>query len=295
MKPFSRKNLQMRSLCRRGAAVLALMIALALAGQHPVFAERDGEQRVISDEWHLQIGGALTDFKTTAAAGSSGALGVVIRFEDQLKLEEDKSFARGDGFYRFNERHGIGFGFWSLKRSGLNVLQDEIDWEGVTYPVGALIDTEFDASWIRADWRYSFMRMDRGEAGFALGFSYYDVSGKISGIGAIGGGPQGSFTGEGGYGVPVPTFGLFINFGITETVLFNTYFNWLKFDVGDISGGVTDISLAIEWYITDHFGIGGGTTRTEISYENSGTNPLTIDYTQSGFMAYLTFVFGDID
>lgn len=290
-----------RSFLGGAGAVLALVAALTIAGTGSAVAEYDSsrEARVIDDRWVLNIGGYVTDFNTTAAAGAGGPVGAVIRFEDQLGLESNKTFLRGDGLYRFNQRHGIGFGFWSLKRDGNNTIDTTIDWEGVTYPAGGVIDSTFDFSWLRVDWRYSFMRMDRGEAGINLGFSYYDLSATINGAGVIDpGGPNeqtGTFAGEESIAVPVPTIGLFTNFNITPNVLFKTSLNWLDLSFGDIEGQVADITLLFEWYFSQHVGIGGGTSRTSIDYKDTGDNPFTLDYTQSGFQGYFTFAWGDVN
>lgn len=283
-----------RPLRRRAGAMLAALAALAAIAAGEASAAADGENRVISDEWVFSVGGYLTDFKTTASAGTSGPVGAVINFEDQLNLEEDKTFARGDGQYRFNERHAIGFGFWSLKRDGRNQIDGSIDWQNVTYPAMAIIDTEFDVSWFRVDWRYSFFHTDRGEAGLNVGISAYDLSASLAGTWTVNMMSQ-SARGEESVTVPVPTFGMFVNFAITPNVLFRSSFNWLDLDVGDLDGEVTDVTLVFEWYFSEHVGIGGGTARTAIDYKDTSSDPVLIDYKQSGFLGYFTFAWGDVD
>ncbi len=248
---------------------------------------------MIADKWVLSIGGYVTDFKTTAAVGSGSVIGTIIRLEETLGLDENKTFLRGDGFYRFNSRHAIGFGFWSLKRDGVGIIDEEIEWDGITYPAMALLDTTFDVGWYRADWRYSFMRMDRGEAGFNLGLSFYDFSASIEGMGMVGG-TAGNFKGEESLTVPVPTFGLFTNFAITPNVLFKSAFNWLSLEYDDFDIEVSDVTLVFEWYFSEHVGIGGGSSITDIDYKDTGNNPFSVEYKQTGFLAYFTFAWGDV-
>jgi hypothetical protein len=287
-------NSATRRSCRRGAGVLIALLA-AMAG--PAFAASGsgGESRVIADEWVLNVGGFLTDFNTTAAAGTGGAIGTVISLEDELGLEEDKAFLRSDGHYRFNPRHAIGFGYWGLKRSGQRTIDDEIDWDGNVYDVGVVLDTDFNIDWLRVDWRYSFLRTDRGEAGVNIGLSSYNFEVALDGTGTVNGVPNNRVRAEETLFAPVPTFGMFVNFAITPNVLFRGAFNWLDLEAGDIDGSVTDVLLVFEWYFTEHFGIGGGASRTSIDYTDTSDDPLTLDYSQSGFLAYLTFAWGDVD
>lgn len=285
------------SFLRGGGIVLALAAALTAAGTGTAVADYDSSRdaRVIKDKWVMSIGGYLVDFDTTAAVGSGTVIGTVVRLEDQLNLDSNKTFVRGDGFVRFNPRHAIGFGFWSLNRSGQNMLNQDITWDGIDYPLNAVLDSSFDVSWLRVDWRYSFLRSERGEAGFNAGFSTYDFSASLEGMGSINGGTPATFKGEESITLPVPTFGIFVNFAITPNVLFKSWFTWLDLSVGDFDGQVSDVSILFEYYFSEHVGIGGGSARTNIEYKSTGNDPVSIDYKQSGFLGYFTFVWGDAD
>jgi hypothetical protein len=293
MKGWSGTGSRRRPLLRAGGAASALLAALAIG--EPVRADSGSEYRVIADEWVLSAGGLVTDFSTTAAVGTGNALGTIIRLEDELGLEDDKSAFRADGFYRFNPRHAIGFGYWSLNRSGSNIIADQIEWQGNVFDASVNLLTEFDIQWIRADWRYSFMRSERGEAGISLGLSTYDFLAALEGDATIGMAMTQRVRAEETIFAPVPTVGMFVNFAVTPNVLFRTTMNFLDLTAGDLEGEVSDISFVFEWYLSEHFGIGGGTSRTSIDYKDTGTDPFTIDYSQSGFIAYITFTFGDIE
>ncbi len=106
-----------RGSCCRVAAIAILTVFVCAVGNPPIRAE--SEARVVEDKFVLRVGGYLTDFKTDANVGTGGVFGTLIRLEDTLGIQDDKSVARLDGFYRFNERHSLDFGVWSLNRSGL--------------------------------------------------------------------------------------------------------------------------------------------------------------------------------
>jgi len=277
-----------------GGTVLAIVAALAIGVHKDALAGPGDEPRVISDEWVMSVGGYLVEFRTSAGVGSGNVIGSVLRLEDELGLDPRKSFVRGDGFYRFNPRHAIGFGIWSLSRRGENSITDEIEWDDVTYTAFADIKSTFDVDWLRLDWRYSFMRMERGEAGINVGLSSYRFSASLEGMGSIGA-TSGSYRREESIVAPVPTLGMFVNFAITPNVLFRSSFNYLTLRIGDIDARVSDITLLFEWYFSEHVGIGGGSARTNITYQNMGSKPIDIQYEQAGVLAYFSFVWGDVD
>ncbi len=301
MKSSVWNSLVEQPLRRPTGTALALLAVLAIAGHGPALAasEPGSESRVIADKFVINLGGYLIDFKTTAAVGSGSLIGTVIRLEDQLGLDDNKSLFRSDGIYRFNSRHALGFGFWSLNRDGQANLSGTIEFDGNTFEAGVNIQTAFDVQWIRADWRYSFLRTDRGEAGFSVGLSTYDFEVALEGDATVDDGMGGVMVtrvrAEETIFAPVPTFGMFVNYALTPNVLFKSTINFLDLEAGDFEGEVSDIMFVFEWYLSEHVGIGGGTSRTNIEYKDTGDNPLNIDYTQSGFLAYVTFAFGDVN
>jgi hypothetical protein len=268
-------------------ALGALVTCLALTG----VSAADGDSRVISDDWLITLGGYLVDLDTDAAVGSGGVLGTSIQVEDDLGIEGDKSFARMDGQYRFNERHAMGWGLWSLSRDGSRALQRQIDWDGNTYDVGAVISSEFDTSWLRLDWRYSMLHTDKGEAGFAAGISAYQFDFVLEGEASVSGGGTAVRRGEESFVAPVPTFGLFINYAITPSIVFRAKADLLDVRVGNLDGSLLDTMLLFDWYFSDHVGVGGGVNKTDIDLKNTGDDPYSAQYKQSGFLAYVALVF----
>jgi hypothetical protein len=281
------------------AILLALTIALVGGGLGTAAAADDEtEYRFIDDRWIIALGGYLADFTTDASIGTGNLIGTTLRLEDDLGLSEDDRQFRVDGIYRFNRRHAIGYGFWSLTRNGSEVLDRQIEVGDEIYGLNATLVSKFDAKWFRADWRYSFLRNPKGEAGINLGLSTYDFDVALEGE-ACAGPPDDpcSIIGdnarvEESLLAPVPTLGVFINYAIKPKLLFRANLNFFDLSVGDYEGRIVDTTLLFEWYFTRHFGVGGGTNGTDIRVKDSSEDPFSVDYDISGLMAYLTFNWG---
>ncbi len=202
---------------------------------------------------------------------------------------------RLDGFYRFNERHSFDFGIWSLNRTGQATIDKQIIFDGNQFDIGVDLLSEFDTSWLRAGWRYSVLRTDRGEAGFSAGLSAYDFKIAVDGEATVDDGMGGtilqSTRAEDDLLTPVPTVGMFITFAIKANLVLQARADFLDLQISGLEGNLLDTSVLIEWYFSDHVGIGVGSNTTEIEIRDTGSDPFSVDYRQSGLLGYFAFVF----
>ena len=291
-----------RTAIRRWSLIAATTAILMATGTRPdlAAAESPDDYRVISDKFIISLGTYLTDITTDAAVGSGGVIGTFIRVEDDLGITEDDTLFRVDGLYRFNRRHAISFGYWSVNRDGTAVITDQIDFDGNIFDLGVGLETTYDTTWLRIDWQYSFLRTDRGEAGISAGLSFYQYDITLEGFATVDDGMGGTiqeFTrAEEDIVAPVPTMGFFINFAITPNLLFRLKADFFDLDVNDIEGSLIDTGMFFEWYFSHHVGIGGGLTGSDLQFSSlGGDNPFTVDYRQTGLVGYFTFAFGEVD
>lgn len=276
-------------------AIAAVLLAGA-GGLSPAAAGSDSDYRTITDKWVFYVGTYLTDFKTDASVGAGGAFGTFLRLEDELGVDEDKSVARLEGFYRFNERHAIGFGFWSLNRDGFTTINEQIEFDGNIFDIGVELTSQFDTSWFRVDWRYSLLRTERGEAGIRAGLSSYQFDIGLAGMATVDDGMGGTMLtqvrAEDDFLAPLPTVGMFLSYAFKTRLVLHLNADFMNIEAADIEGRLVDTTILFEWYFTKNFGIGVGTNTTDIEVKDTGDDPFSVDYRQSGFLGYLTFAFG---
>lgn len=278
---------------RRLATIAILTVFVCAAGNRPTAAE--SETRVVEDKFVLRVGGYLTDFKTDANVGTGGVFGTLIRLEETLGIQDDKSVARLDGFYRFNERHSLDFGLWSFKREGLARIDEQIEFDGNVFDIGVDLASKFDTSWLRVGWRFSVLRTERGEAGFSAGISAYEFDFGIAGQATVSDGMGGTVLqavrAEDDLLTPVPTVGMFISYAFKPRLILLARADFLDVEVGDLEVSLLDTRLLIEWYFSRHVGFGVGTNSTEIQVRDTGDDPFSVDYLQRGLLGYFTFAF----
>lgn len=274
--------------------IIALMAILMVAATQPAAAADDTRNRAISDRFTIMLGTYVTAFETTASVGNGGILGTTINIEDDLGIDDDDSLLRIDGLYRFNPRHAIGFGYWNLDRDGKQFIDVEIDFGGDIFQTTGVIESVFDITWVQFSWRYSFLRNDRGEAGFLVGLSFYEFDIALEGLAFVNGmGPAVLARAEEDLIAPVPTIGMFINFSITPNVVVKMNASFLDLDIDDIEGKVIETNFAMEWYVARYFGLGLGFNGNDIDIRQTGDNPFTVRYDQRGLVAYMIFGWGD--
>ena len=205
---------------RLTAVALAALVLGALAPDAQAqLPGQSQDRRILSDRGGISLGGFLIDFRTDAAVGTDSLLGTRIRLEDDLNMDDDRSTVRLDGFYRFSARHSVEYSLVDLSRKGSAVLDEEIEFEGVTYEVGAADDSKFDSRLLKLVYRFSFINDGKVDAGISVGLSTFKFDLELAGIGTIDDGTNGTTEGfvreEAALIAPIPAFGLFVAMAVT--------------------------------------------------------------------------------
>lgn len=251
----------------------------------------------LDDRVVLHLGAHFAEFKTDAAVGAGDVIGTMLRLEDLLEMESEQTVVRFDGHYRFNSRHGLDVGFWTLDREGLAEVDEEIEFDGTTYALGAEIASTFDVSWFRLGWRYTMLKTERGEAGVSAGLSVYDFSASLDGQAVVSDGMGGSTfeqaRAEEDVLAPAPTVGMFVSYAMTPRLLFRARADLLNVEFGDLEARLLDMSLMVDWYFTRRVGVSVGAASTELGFKDTGDDPYSVDYRHSGFIVALSVALGD--
>ncbi len=278
--------------------IAAALVLVGLTG--PVVAQEQFDARLVTDKWYISLGTSLTKFNTQAQIGLGSVLGSFIRLEDDLDLDDDQSVVRVNGFYAFNPKHAIDFTFGSASRKSTHTIEEEFtiadpdDGELVTFMIGADVQTEFDADSTKIFYKYAFQNTGRLRAGIGAGLSVFDYRMDFSGDGEVDDGSGSisfkSTTVSETILAPIPSLMLFIDFALTKRMILRTHAGFFRVDVGDIEGRLIETRFTLDYFFTQHIGIGLGFEGSDIDFKDQ-EEKLFVNVSQSNIVFYLGAVF----
>jgi hypothetical protein len=245
----------------------------------------------ITDRLVFNLGGYLTEFSSTASAGSGSGIGSAINLE-QLGLKDESDVLRFDGLYRFNAKNALVFGYYGFSRDASGELDEEIDFLGLRFVGDYYASNDVDAYTI--GYRRSLINTGRIDAGLSLGLSTFDFRVALEGeVVVIGDGNDPLPIIERRVSAkdllaPVPSVGMFINYALSPRLILNLAAGFFDLDIDDYDGRYLEIRASIDWFFARHWGLGFGLGNTDVRVVNSGDNPYRFDYQYDGFLLYLS-------
>ncbi len=228
----------------------------------------------------------FSKLRTTASADSKIApVGATIDFNRTLGLDTSAFSGRVDSYYRFNDYHAIGASWYRFQTSGSRMIDKQVEWDGVTYPINAQVDTFFDQDIYKLNYRFSFYHNPDIEFGAAAGFNVQHFHVGLSSQG-LGQSQSEALT------APLPVFGTFVNYNFTPRLLLNGEYEFFFLDFDKASGSLQDFIVALEYRLFKNMSFGGAFDFYTMNarFENS-TTIFNIDQSWHAFMLYAAIYF----
>jgi len=262
----------------RALFAASLVTALALAG-----AARAAEEEKLPDKFGLRLGGYYIKNADTVARldANNAPVGAYIDFHDTLGGERTATVVRLDGLYRFNERQGLGFAWYDVKLAGSRMLDKDIQWGGLTYPVNTQVDSDLKFNVYKLNYQYSLFHNEKAELGASVGLHVMDISANVSSSGSNQSQGQ-SVT------APLPVWGLYASYNFTPR--FSTYYTYQLFNINyedKVIGGLQDFLLGLEYRLFRNFALGVAYNRFALHLKAKGdVTTLNLDTNWNGGMLY---------
>lgn len=229
------------------ALVLSGIFASGLAFGQPTWAVNPGLQ----DGFTLEVGAYAPTVKTTARLDSvTLGTGTSISFEDDLGLDDRKIQAAVLGRLRLGERWRIEGEYFALNRSGTRSISKTINFGGNVYPVGIVVNSEFDSDIYRLSGGYSFVKTTQAELGVALGLHVTDFAMSLAGANVS------RRTADAL--APLPTIGVYGSYALTPRWLLSGRADFFSFSYSDYDGSLVNLVAGVDFRFTRNFGVGLG-------------------------------------
>lgn len=241
---------------------VALALAAAIAsGQAVAQVSHPG----LTDMWSLQIGAYRPQVDTTASLnGTGGRVGTAISFEDDLNLTDRKTMPAILASVRLWERWKVEAEYFSLHRSGTRAVNRTINWGDNTYPIGTVVNSEFDSDIYRLSLGYSFIKDGQRELGIALGVHVTDFEASLS--------APGPGTRKGDALAPLPTIGIYGAYAFSPKWLVSGRLDYFSLKYEDYDGSLTNASIGVDYRFTRNFGVGLAWRHVDYDVDVTKTN-----------------------
>jgi len=276
-------------------AVAVVACLLGLAAGPPALAADDDDDATLEevmaarkryDRFQVALGNYLTNFDTELSLDpSGGGGGTQINLEDVLGLSKQQNVFRIDGYWRFNLKHRIAFGYYGVSRDAFDSIDEEFVFGDTTVTVDADVKTVFDAPVMGAAYQYALVNTPKIESGVTVGLSALDFKTSL----AITDNVAMTTAEEEASGViPLLVVGYYSSVTIKPKWFFDYSLAFFGGSYGDYSGSVVDARLSSSYYPVKHFGFGGAYSiyRIDVDVETTDFGG-SLNYYSRGFNMFL--------
>jgi len=244
-----------------------------------------------TDRFKINLGAYFPAISTDlqVAVGDS-----TIDFEDVLGLSEDETVFRLDGYWRFAQRHRLGYGYYRLSRDASTYLSADLEIGGEIWPAQALIASDVTLDFYSLNYMYSFYQGEKWEIAGSIGAYWVRAATSLGLAAEIC--PEGeecisagelyeSDTFEG----PLPLLGLVFDYYITPKWLVTLKGGYFQLTLNDYKGSITNLGASVEYQFTKTFGLGLGYDGFKLTLDAEDANSnayASLEYKYHGVQVY---------
>lgn len=276
----------------RKAIVMIVVLSSFLLWTPSLFAEEEKPWK----RFNVNLGAFFNLNDSKVRLGGEG-IGVEIDAEELLGLDTNTRTFRLDGFWRFTKkrRHRLDFTWYRNRRSGEGTVDEALEIGGITIPVGASLDTEFNFDLYKLGYSYSFFQDKRIDLGVGGGLYVLPTEFKLKATAEAGGSTIFDETIKETFAAPLPVIGIRADIAITPRWFLRNRADFFYLEIGDYRGGIVDTSVAVEYQPFKHvgFGLGWNNFRVRVEAKEDNNNipgasfKGTFQYQNAGFLLYL--------
>ena len=270
-----------------------ILYALTLLFLTPVLSHADEWIKPGSETLTFGIGVFLQAFDTTLRVDNqSVGAGSDVDLENDLGLTEDQSVFWTNLNWRFADRHRLGVSYFSFTRDATAEALEEIEIGDEIYPVGATLNTDFQANVAPFYYAYSFIKKDKHELAGSIGFHWFEISLDVKGSASVStvGDADANFYASAD--APLPLFGIRYDYYVNHRWTASAHGEVFNLDLTDealnFSGSLYNIRLSTDYWFTNNFGMGAAINWFNLDAEVDDTNwKGAIDYSYFGPQIYV--------
>jgi len=232
------------------------LILLAVVTSSPVLAD---DAPPLDDRFTLQLGGYLVSTDTTVRVDGSSGEGTEFDWEGKTGTGDADRF-RVDALWRITPRHRLRLMYFDNQRDGRRAIEEEIEFQGETYPVGAVLEARSDFEILQVAYEYAFLSREDYEVAASIGIHNVDMSFGLRAEATIDGEPIGSgeIDESASTSGPLPVLGLRGIWRFADKCYLDGHAQFFALEFDNYDGEVIDAQASVIWQAFRHVGIGLG-------------------------------------
>jgi hypothetical protein len=211
----------------------------------------------LDDAAWIELGGFWADVDSTGEFRlPDQPSGVSFDFEQDLGLDDRQTLFSVNAGARAFGRVIFAADYYKLDRESSIELGRDIQFEDVTFPVAAEIDSGFDSDIYRLTVGYSLIHNGRFEFGPAIGLHATSFDIFVAGEARLGETEVAQAVRRRDFLAPLPTVGLYGTWQPTPRITANARIDYMSLGIDDYDGGVTNVQAGVSYAVTRNFDVG---------------------------------------
>ena len=211
---------------------------------------------------------------------------------DDLNLDENAISPIAGVIINFGRRWTLRLDYFGYHDDAKATADFSFDFDDVTFPVGARLDSSLDLDVYVANFSYNFISSDRARLGLGLGVHAADIDIKISGKANVGGTEVNLGSGEADLLAPLPNIYAMGAYAFTDLFLLRGGAGGMSLTYGDWDGSLWFANAFLEYWPFKNAGFGAGYRYLDADVDyDPGHKKETYDFTLSGPLVYMTVGF----
>ncbi len=179
--------------------------------------------------------------------------------------------------WRFTKNWSFQGTYWDTDLESEQILTEVFEFQDQEFQPGSFVRSGSHTSITRLFWGRSFFRRPSTDWGVGLGLHVLDINAVVAGeiLLASPPAPVGStgFHTEGASAsAPLPNLGIWYMYSWSPKWVVTTRLDWLDVTIDEISGSLYDLSVGVNYQMSDHFGIGLALNAFRLDVRVDGTD-----------------------
>jgi len=213
---------------------------------------------ILSDRFILNAGIFIPSkiFKLNIAGASENDL---IDINEDLGFDKSETIFAGNFMWRFtkNKKWSLSVEYFGVKSNHNLTLEDEIEWDDTTYPVGIEVEAGFRLNIYRIFFGRSIIRKQNHELGGGLGVHAMDIRTFIEGEAFLGDAVTPTLERKSVSVVaPVPNIGFWYYYTPNAKWALTARIDWFAIQIGDYGGSLWNIAPGVKYQVFKNIGVG---------------------------------------